>query len=113
MNKSVRITFQPAIWKDEHLNNASQGIGITTCLVSGETREQLFENIRHKIQAMSSEACIHNEEVTAEYNRWISDSNKTVNVPTEITNMGQRDMYFALPYSSTFKKCVVKKRQLE
>ena len=104
MNKTVKITFQPVIWKDEYLNNASQGIGITTCLVCGETKEQLFENIRQKIWAMSSEACILNEEVAAEYNRWIADSWKKEEVPTEIDNMGQRDMYFALPYSSAFKQ---------
>lgn len=104
MNKTVKITFQPIIWKDEHLNNASQGIGSTTCLVSGETEEQLFENIKHKIWAMSSEACIHNEEVAAAYNRWIADGWKKENVPSEINNMGQRDMYFALPYSTSFKQ---------
>ena len=103
MNKTVKITFQPVVWKDEHLNNASQGIGITTCLVSGETKEQLFENIRHKIWVMSSEACILNEEVAAEYNRWIADSWKKKDAPNEISNIGQRDMHFALPYSSTFK----------
>lgn len=103
MNKNVRIIFQPIIWKDKHLNNASQRIGSTTCLVSGETKEQLFENIKHKIWAMSSEARILDEEVVSEYNRWIADCCKSENVPTEIDTMGQRDMYFALPYSSTFK----------
>ena len=87
--KTVKITFQPIIWKDENFNNASQGIGSTTCLVSGKTEEQLFENIKHKIWAMSSEACIHNEEVArkmteadnkryAEIQEWLnSDSNTT------------------------------------
>lgn len=104
MIKNVKITFQPIIWKDEHLNTASQGIDIMTCLVSGETKEQLFENIRHKIWAMSSEACILDEEVAAEYNRWIADSWKDENVPAEINNIGQRDMYLALPYSKSFKE---------
>ena len=104
MNKNVRITFQPIIRKDEYLNNASQGIGSTTCLVSSETKEQLFENIKQKIWAMSSEARILDEEVASEYNRWIADSGRSQNVPTEINTMGQRDMYFALPYSTSFKK---------
>lgn len=102
--KTVKITFQPIIWKDENFNNASHSIGSTTCLVSGETEELLFENIKHKIWAMSSEACIHNEEVAAAYNRWIADSWKKESVPSEINNMGQRDMYFALPYSTAFKQ---------
>ena len=49
MNKCVKITFQPIIWRDENLNNASAGIGSTTCHVFGETKEQLFENIKQKI----------------------------------------------------------------
>ena len=63
MNKCVKITFQPIIWRDENLNNASAGIGSTTCHVFGETKEQLFENIKQKIWAMSSEARILDEEV--------------------------------------------------
>jgi len=46
--------------------------------MSGETKEQLFEDIRHKICAMSSEACILNEDIAAEYNRWIANSWKQV-----------------------------------
>lgn len=65
MNKCVKITFQPIIWRDENLNNASAGIGSTTCHVFGETKEQLFENIKQKIWAMSSEARILDEEVAA------------------------------------------------
>ena len=71
MNKCVKITFQPIIWRDENLNNASAGIGSTTCHVFGETKEQLFENIKQKIWAMSSEARILDEEVATEYNQWI------------------------------------------
>lgn len=103
MNKNVRISFQPIIWRNEYLNNASQGIGETICYVSGETKEQLFENIKHKIWAMSSEARILNEEVSKEYNQWIANSWKAKDVPTEIKNMGMRDMRYALPYSKEFK----------
>ena len=104
MNKNVKITFLPIIWRDENLNNASAGIGSTTCLVCGETKEQLFENIKQKIWAMSSEARILDEEVAAEYNQWIADSWRAKNIPTEIANMGQRDMRYALPYSNEFKR---------
>ena len=104
MTRTVNIKFQPILWKNEHLNNASQNGGVTTCLMSGETKEQLFEDIRHKIWAMSSEACILNEDIAAEYNRWIANSWKQEKVPTEINSMGQRDMYFALPYSESFKQ---------
>ena len=102
--KTVKITFQQIIWKDENFNNASHSNGSTTCLESGETEEQMCASIQHKIWAMSSEACIHNEEVAAAYNRWIADSRKKESVPSEINNMGQRDMYFALPYSTSFKQ---------
>ena len=88
MNKCVKITFQPIIWRDENLNNASARIGSTICHVFGETKEQLFENIKQKIWAMSSEARILDEEVAAEYNQWI----------------GMRDMRYALPYSKEFKQ---------
>ena len=113
MNKCVKITFQPIIWRDENLNNASAGIGSTTCHVFGETKEQLFENIKQKIWAMSSEARILDEEVAAhildeevaaEYNQWIADSWKAKSIPAEIKNMGMRDMRYALPYSKEFKQ---------
>ena len=97
MNKCVKITFQPIIWRDENLNNASAGIGSTTCHVFGETKEQLFENIKQKIWGMSTE-------VAAEYNQWIADSWKAKSVPAEIKNMGMRDMRYALPYSKEFKQ---------
>ena len=84
MNKCVKITFQPIIWRDENLNNASAGIGSTTCHVFGETKEQLFENIKQKIWAMSSEAHILDEEVAAEYNQWIADRWKAKSVPAEM-----------------------------
>jgi hypothetical protein len=100
----TKIIFQPIIWRDENLNNASAGIGSTTCFVSGETKEQLFENIKHKIWAMSSEARILDEEMAAEYNRWIADSWKAKSIPTEIKNIGQRKMLYALPYSTDYKK---------
>jgi hypothetical protein len=104
MNKCVKITFQPIIWRDENLNNASAGIGSTICHVFGETKEQLFENIKQKIWAMSSEARILDEEVAAEYNQWIADSWKAKSIPAEIKNMGMRDMRYALPYSKEFKQ---------
>ena len=104
MNKCVKISFQPIIWRDENLNNASAGIGSTTCHVFGETKEQLFENIKQKIWAMSSEARILDEEVAAEYNQWIADNWKAKSVPAEIKNMGMRDMRYALPYSKEFKQ---------
>ena len=104
MNKCVKITFHPIIWRDENLNNASAGIGSTTCHVFGENKEQLFENIKQKIWAMSSEARILDEEVAAEYNQWIADNWKAKSVPAEIKNMGMRDMRYALPYSKEFKQ---------
>ena len=85
MNKCVKITFQPIIWRDENLNNASAGIGSTTCHVFGETKEQLFENIKQKIWGMSSEARILDKEVAAEYNQWIADSWKAKSVPAAIS----------------------------
>ena len=103
MNKNVRISFQPIIRRDEYLNNASAHIGSTTCLVSGETKEQLFEEIKRKIWTMSSEACILDEVTAKRYNQWIADGWKT-SVPECINNMGQRDMRFALPYSEKFKQ---------
>jgi len=72
--------------------------------VFGETKEQLFENIKQKIWAMSSEARILDEEVAAEYNQWIADNWKAKSVPAEIKNMGMRDMRYALPYSKEFKQ---------
>ena len=68
--------------------------------VFGETKEQLFENIKQKIWAMSSEARILDEEVAAEYNQWIADSWKAKSVPAEIKNMGMRDMRYALSITS-------------
>ena len=47
--EKATIRFMPVIYKDEHLNRASQGIGTTECHVFGETEVQLFENIREKI----------------------------------------------------------------
>lgn len=100
--EKATIRFMPVIYKDEHLNRASQGIGTTECHVFGETEVQLFENIREKIWAMSSEAAILDEATAKRYNQWIADSLKT-SVPECINNMGQRDMRFALPYSESFK----------
>ena len=100
--EKATIRFMPVIYKDEHLNRASQGIGTTECHVFGETEVQLFENIREKIWAMSSEAAILDEATAKRYNQWIADDWKTA-VPECINNMGQRDMRFALPYSESFK----------
>jgi hypothetical protein len=101
--EKATIRFMPVIYKDEHLNRASQGIGTTECHVFGETEVQLFENIREKIWAMSSEAAILDEATAKRYNQWIADGWKT-SVPECINNMGQRDMRFALPYSEKFKQ---------
>lgn len=100
--EKATIRFMPVIYKDEHLNRASHGIGTTECHVFGETEVQLFENIREKIWAMSSEAAILDEATAKRYNQWIADGWKT-SVPECINNMGQRDMHFALPYSESFK----------
>ena len=102
MDKAT-IKFMPVIYKDEHLHRASHGIGSTDCRVFGETELQLFENIREKIWAMSSEAVILDEVTAERYNQWIADGRKT-SVPECINNMGQRDMRFALPYSEKFKQ---------
>lgn len=48
MNKCVKITFQPIIWRDENLNNASAGIGSTICHVFGETKEQVIREHQAK-----------------------------------------------------------------
>ena len=100
---NVTIKFMPVIYKDEHLHQASQGVGATECRVFGNTEQQLFENIKEKIWAMSSEAVILDEATAKRYNQWIADSWKT-SVPQCINNMGQRDMRFALPYSEEFKQ---------
>ena len=47
MDKAT-IKFMPVIYKDEHLHQASQGIGATECRVFGNTEQQLFENIKEK-----------------------------------------------------------------
>lgn len=100
----AKVSFSPVIYSDDSLNNASHDIGRTECSISGKTKENLFENIREKIWAMSSEACIVDKNLSEEYNRWIADKYDRGNVPTEINNIGQMSMYFALPYSTSFKK---------
>ena len=99
----VTIKFMPVIYKDTALNNASQCIGCTDCLVCGNTEEELFENIREKIWAMSSEADILDEGIAKRYNQWIADQWKS-KVPKVIDTVGQRDMRLALPYSAKFKQ---------
>lgn len=102
-SRSVLIKFLPTIYKDEHLNNASQCIGAKECYVSGKTEQQLFKNIEEKIWAMSSEAIILNEEIGKKYNQWIAYQWRST-VPDCIENMGQRNMHFSLPYSEKFKQ---------
>jgi len=106
MKKTI-IRFMPVIYKDVLLREASQSIGSTQCSVFGESEQQLFENIKEKIWAMSSEAVILDEEIARKYNQWVADNWKTA-VPEYINNMGQRDMHFALPYSENFKQWLKK-----
>lgn len=100
---NVIIKFMPVIYQDEHLHQASLGIGSAEYRVFGNTKQQLFKNIEEKIWAMSSEAIILDETIAKKYNQWIADSWKT-SAPLYISNKGQRDMRFALPYSEKFKQ---------
>ena len=100
----VTIKISPVIYSDEYLNRASQRIGAIERKIFGDTKQQLFENIKRKIWAMSSEAVIlDSESITKEYNAWIAAQYHTHTIPKEINNLGQQSMYFALPYSKTFK----------
>ena len=95
---SVHIRFSPNIYRDEHLNNAAAMAGSIERVILGHTKDELFQNIREKIWALSSEAVIIDNNVMAdEYNRWIVKNWKRKSVPTEINNVFDRDMRYALP----------------
>ncbi len=100
---SVTIKFSPNIYSNIYLNNASQATGAIERDVVGHTKQQLFENIREKIWALSSEVIILDDKVAEEYNRWIAGLWNRLEPPAEITNVGMRDCRYALPYSSEFK----------
>ena len=100
----VIVLFAPVVYRDGSLNEASQRIGCTECYVSGETQQQLFENIKEKIWAKSSEATILDKAIADEYNKWVACQWGSTSVPKQINNIGQQQMRFALPYSQDFKQ---------
>lgn len=93
----------PIIYKDANLNNASQNAGPIERIIFGKTRKELFQNIKDKIWAIPSETTILDDEVSADYNKWIAGLWNKIEPPTEITNIGIRDCRYALPYSKEFK----------
>lgn len=101
----VWIRFSPVIYKDNNCHWASQQIGATECLVCGKDKTELFQNIKEKIWAMSSEAIILDEQISKEYNQWRAEQWHKDHVPEYVENIGTRNLLlYALPYSANLKK---------
>lgn len=102
----INLTIQPCIFGDDNLNLASMRIGPLKTIISGNTKTNLFKNIRDKIWAISGEAKIEDANVAEEYNAWIAQLFKQNTYPKEINDYATSKMCYALPFSEEFKKAL-------
>lgn len=77
--------------------------GTFKTIISGNTKTNLFKNIRDKIWALSGEAKIEDANVAEEYNAWIAKLYKQSTYPKEINGYATSKMCYALPFSEEFK----------